>query len=200
MTTPTHPPGHPQVEIRKYPNRRYYDTHRSRHLTLEEIRDLIRQGQDVRVVDSATSSDITTKVLTQIILELDAPKLELVPAAFLTQLIRVNDQLLKGFFGTFFSQASHALIEHLRGLETQMKSAATMPSFFPSFNPWAFLPANTAASPPPQAPPASSRVASKSKESELASQIQSLADQVKALQAAQTAGPSGNNRRAKKRP
>lgn len=57
-----------QLEIRKYPNRRYYDVTRSQHLTLEDIRSLVRENYDIRVTDSKSGSDITAKVLAQIIL------------------------------------------------------------------------------------------------------------------------------------
>src|SRR5205823_3540835 len=52
------------LEIKKYPNRRYYDATHSRHLTLEEIRSLIQQGYDIRVTDAKSSADITAQVLT----------------------------------------------------------------------------------------------------------------------------------------
>ena len=100
------------IEIRRYPNRRYYDSTRSRHLTLEQIHALIRDGSNVRVVDSQTSADITGKVLTQIILELDAPKLEMFPTAMLTELIRVNDRFVKGFFEKFLGQAFDGFMEY----------------------------------------------------------------------------------------
>ena len=52
-----------RLEIKKYPNRRYYDATHSKHLTLDEIRGLIQQGYDLRVVDAKTSADITAQVL-----------------------------------------------------------------------------------------------------------------------------------------
>ena len=59
--------------LKKYPNRRYYDTTQSRHITLDEIYAMIRGGVDVHVTDSKTGEDITAKVLAQIILEHDPP-------------------------------------------------------------------------------------------------------------------------------
>src|SRR6266852_910970 len=52
-----------RLEIKKYPNRRYYDATHSRHLTLDEIRALVQQGYDIRVIDARTSADITAQVL-----------------------------------------------------------------------------------------------------------------------------------------
>ena len=68
-----------KLEIKKYPNRRYYDATHSRHLTLEEIHTLIQQGYDLRVTDAKAGADITAQVLTQMILELDTPKLASLP-------------------------------------------------------------------------------------------------------------------------
>jgi polyhydroxyalkanoate synthesis repressor PhaR len=83
-----HQSGSRKLEIKKYPNRRYYDATHSRHLTLDEIRGLIQQGYDIRVVDAKTSADITAQVLMQIILEFDAPKLDSLPVPLLVRIIR----------------------------------------------------------------------------------------------------------------
>ena len=138
------------IEIRKYPNRRYYDSTRSRHLTLEEIHALIREGCNVRVVDSQTSADITGKVLTQIILELDAPKLEIFPVALLTEMIRVNDRFVKGFFEKFLSQAFDGFMEYHRRLGVPVQPGATWPDFFSPMAAWTkALNQPLSASPPP---------------------------------------------------
>src|SRR5438270_7127627 len=93
-----------RLELKKYPNRRYYDATHSRHLTLDEIRSLIQEGYDIRVIDAKTSSDITAQVLTQLILELDTPKLDSLPVPLLVRLIRMNDQLVKDFIEKYFNQ------------------------------------------------------------------------------------------------
>lgn len=90
------------IEIRKYPNRRYYNTRDSRHVTLEEIRDLVRDGQEIRVVDSKTDEDITVAVLTQILLEIESPKLAFFPSSFLQHLIRLNSDMFKSMSESYF--------------------------------------------------------------------------------------------------
>ena len=94
------------LEIKKYPNRRYYDAIHSRHVTLKEIHDLIAAGQDVSIHDSRSGEDITNLVLTQILLEQDRPKLDIFPAAWLHSMIRSNRQELRSWleriFGPFF--------------------------------------------------------------------------------------------------
>lgn len=100
------------LEIRKYPNRRYYDATHSRHLTLEEILGLIRQGHDIKVTDSKTGADITAQVLTQMILELETKKVENLPVALLLNLIRSNDHFLRDFIDKYFNQALNAYLEY----------------------------------------------------------------------------------------
>src|SRR5215831_19929900 len=91
------------IEIRKYPNRRYYALNHSRHLTLEDLRELIRNGNDIRVVDSQTGTDITAKTLMLLMLEFDTMKVDLFTPPLLAAMIRANDQVMKGFFENFFS-------------------------------------------------------------------------------------------------
>jgi polyhydroxyalkanoate synthesis repressor PhaR len=105
------------VVLRKYPNRRYYDTTRSQYVTLEEIYELIRGGQDVHVVDSKSGDDITAKVLAQIILEQDPPKLGVFPVELLHQLIRSNEPLMRDFIDKYFNQALKAFLNSQRQFE-----------------------------------------------------------------------------------
>lgn len=136
MNTPSKPLAD-RVEIRKYSNRRYYDSTRSRHLTLEEIRDLVKEGHDIQVTDNQTAADITPKVLAQIILDLDARKLDVFPAELLAQLIRANDHLVKGFCEKFLVQALKSFIDYQGIMESQWKQSAVLPTMFPPMTAWA---------------------------------------------------------------
>ena len=93
------------IQIKKYPNRRYYDATNSRHVTLQELHDFIVSGKDICVTDSRNGDDITNLLLTQILLEQDEPKLDLFPSSVLHLLIRSNRQVLRSsmerFFGPF---------------------------------------------------------------------------------------------------
>ena len=124
------------LEIKKYPNRRYYDATHSRHLTLEEIRSLIQQGYDIRVIDAKTSADITAQVLTQLILELDTPKLDSLPVPLLVRLIRMNDQLVKDFIEKYFNQALKSFFDYQKQLEEQIRQTHGLPPVFPSVSAW----------------------------------------------------------------
>jgi polyhydroxyalkanoate synthesis repressor PhaR len=124
------------LDIRKYPNRRYYDVTRSQHLTLEDIRVLVREGHDIRVTDSKTSNDITAKVLAQIILELDAAKIDMFPVALLSRLIRVNDQMAKDFLERYFDQALEMFIKYRKQFEDQFGAGDALGGFYSSLANW----------------------------------------------------------------
>jgi len=128
--------GVKRLEIKKYANRRYYDATHSRHLTLEEIRSLVQQGYDIQVIDAKTSADITGQVLTQIILELDTPKLDSLPVPLLVRLIRMNDDLVKDFIEKYFNQALKSFFDYQRELEAQMRRTHGLPAALPNMAGW----------------------------------------------------------------
>jgi len=74
--------------IKRYSNRKLYDTQESRYVTLEEIEEMVRSGREVSVVDAATGDDLTSVTLTQIILENERNRRTALPSAFLHQLIK----------------------------------------------------------------------------------------------------------------
>jgi polyhydroxyalkanoate synthesis repressor PhaR len=74
--------------IKRYSNRKLYDTQESRYVTLDEIEEMIRAGKEVSVVDAASGEDLTSVTLTQIILEAERSHRGNLPSAFLHQLIK----------------------------------------------------------------------------------------------------------------
>jgi polyhydroxyalkanoate synthesis repressor PhaR len=103
-----------RIDLRRYPNRRYYDSTRSQHLTLEDIYRLVRDGYSITVSDSKSGEDITARVLTQLILEHDPPKLAAFPAELLHQIIRSNESLLRDFVEKYFSRALTVFLKSQR--------------------------------------------------------------------------------------
>jgi len=77
--------------IKRYSNRKLYDTQESRYVTLEEIEEMIRSGREVSVIDAATGEDLTSVTLTQILLENERTRRTALPAAFLHQLIKYGE-------------------------------------------------------------------------------------------------------------
>ena len=80
--------------IKRYPNRKLYDTDAKRYITLEQIAYLIRDGQDVQVVDHATGEDLTALTLTQVILEQERKRSGFLPQTVLTGLIQAGGDRL----------------------------------------------------------------------------------------------------------
>lgn len=80
--------------VKRYPNRKLYDTEAKQYITLEGIADLIRQGREVRVVDHAAGEDLTTLVLAQIILEQEKKRAGFLPQAVLMGLVRAGGDTL----------------------------------------------------------------------------------------------------------
>jgi polyhydroxyalkanoate synthesis repressor PhaR len=77
--------------VKRYTNRKLYDTEQSRYVTLEDIARLVREGEDVRVVDNEAGEDLTAVTLAQIILEEEKRKTNLVSVAFLRKLIHSGE-------------------------------------------------------------------------------------------------------------
>jgi len=118
----------PPILIKKYGNRRLYDTAESRYITLEELADKIQGGTDVRVVAAKTGEDLTQATLTQIIIE-GRGVARLLPVPLLTQLIRLGDDALAEFFGRYVSGALELYLQAKRGAQRVAP-----------FNPFATLP------------------------------------------------------------
>jgi len=87
--------------LKKYPNRRLYDTEKSTYVSLKHVADKIRQGRTVEVIDVKTKENVTAFVLTQIILEEARDKNIVLPAPFLQLIIQYGDNVLAEFFQNY---------------------------------------------------------------------------------------------------
>lgn len=114
---------HP-VLIKRYPNRRYYASNKSKYVSLKEIEEIVQGGQTVEIHDSQTGEDITQTVLIQIIMERHPEKISLFPADMLHFVLRSND-LMSGFFGDYFRH-SLSYLEYLRRNNPAAASLAPM--------------------------------------------------------------------------
>jgi polyhydroxyalkanoate synthesis repressor PhaR len=90
--------------IKRYPNRKLYDTSAKKYITLEEISLLIQQGEDIRVIDNKTSEDITALTLSQIILEQEKKHAGILPRSVLTSLIRSGGDRISALQKSLVSQ------------------------------------------------------------------------------------------------
>lgn len=107
----------PPVVIKKYGNRRLYDTGDSRYVTLDELATKVRTGLDVRVLDAQTNEDLTQATLTQIVLE-TGHAAKFLPVQLLLQMIRLSDDSLAEFFSRYVTSALDLYLQAKRGVQT----------------------------------------------------------------------------------
>ena len=118
------------VVIKKYENRRLYDTSASRYINLEDIAALVRNGTDVKVVDAKTSEDLTRVTLTQIIVEEAKEQPAALPLEFLQQLILASDKVRRDFMSWYLKSAFdsyHNLQSAVQSGLSQVGSVALSP-------------------------------------------------------------------------
>ncbi len=105
------------IVIKKYGNRRLYDTDDSRYVTLDELAAKIRGGVELRVVDAQTGEDLTQATLTQIVLE-TGHAAKFLPVQLLMQMIRLSDDALAEFFSRYVTGALDVYLQARRGVQT----------------------------------------------------------------------------------
>lgn len=168
--------------IKKYGNRRLYDTRSSAYVTLEEIADRVRRGADVRVVDAKTNADLTQTTLAQIILE-SRHASDLLPVPLLVQLIRMGDDALAEFLGRYLSGALELYLQARQGVQNVVPFNPFGQLPFSAGNAFARLfsgfPMPGQAQPAPAAPPPAAEPARAAQNSDLA-EIRRELDELKA--------------------
>jgi polyhydroxyalkanoate synthesis repressor PhaR len=122
----------PPVVVKKYANRRLYNTESSSYITLDNLAEMVRQGRDFVVYDAKTGEDITRGVLTQIIVEEEGKGRSLLPTAFLRQLIGFYGDQMQSLVPRFLEQAMSALTQQQEQMHSAMKKS--MGNLFPFGN------------------------------------------------------------------
>src|SRR5512132_1018173 len=97
-----------KVTIKKYANRRLYDTESSAYITLDRLAQMVREGREFEVVDAKTGDDITRQVLTQIIVDEEARGSTMLPLNFLKQLIGLYGNSMQTFVPQYLEAAMDA--------------------------------------------------------------------------------------------
>ena len=118
--------------IKKYPNRRLYDTEISSYITIEDVRQLIVDGEDFEVRDAKSGEDLTRCVLLQIIAEHEQDGEPMLSTQLLSQVIRFYGDPLQGFMGSYLEQSAQVFLEQQQQLRKQMGSTLGQ-------TPWAML-------------------------------------------------------------
>ena len=97
--------------IKKYPNRRLYDTQSSTYITLSDVKQLVMDHDDFMVVDAKTNEDLTRSILLQIILDEEAGGSPMFSSPVLAQIIRYYGHAMQGMMGNYLEKNIQAFIE-----------------------------------------------------------------------------------------
>lgn len=112
--------------IKKYPNRRLYDTELSRYITLSDVRDLVLKGIDFKVVGANNEEDLTRSILLQIIIEQESGGGEpLFTTEILSKMIRFYGDTVQGAFTSYLEKSLSLFMEQQKLVQDQMRSAFT---------------------------------------------------------------------------
>jgi polyhydroxyalkanoate synthesis repressor PhaR len=118
----------PEVLIRKYSDRRLYDTGASRYVKLEDIARMVRDGINVRVVDGRSGKDLTHLIFTQIIVENAREREIALPLQLLTQLVRASDKATHDFLTWYLNNTMDLYKKAQDSVQTRLSSAKTVVS------------------------------------------------------------------------
>jgi len=110
------------VVIKKYANRRLYNTAKSSYVTLDDLAQMVREGQDFVVKDAKSGDDITRSVLAQIIFEEESKGQNLLPVKFLRQLIGLYGDSLEGFVPGYLEASMENFAENQEKMREQVSS------------------------------------------------------------------------------
>jgi len=111
------------VIIKKYANRRLYNTQTSTYVTLDHLCEMVKEGTEFEVRDARTGDDITRSVLTQIIFEEEAKGQSLLPIKFLRQLIRFYGDSLQGFVPGYLDMSMDSFTKNQEAMRNRIAEA-----------------------------------------------------------------------------
>lgn len=111
------------VTIKKYANRRLYDTERSCYITLDDLGTMVRDGRDFRVVDAKSGEDITHNVLTQIIMDTETRGETLLPVNFLRQLIGLYGDKMQSAVPQYLEASMATFRKNQQDIRTALEGA-----------------------------------------------------------------------------
>ena len=106
--------------IKKYPNRRLYDTQISSYITVEDVRQLIVDGELFEVIDARSGEDLTRQVMLQIITEHEQDGEPMLSTQLLSQIIRFYGDSLQGYMGSYLEQSMQAFMDQQQQFRKQM--------------------------------------------------------------------------------
>ncbi len=114
------------ITIKKYNNRRLYDTKQSAYVTLEDVAGLIKNGSRVKVVDANSGDDVTALILTQIIMNKAKEDNALLPVSLLHLVIQYGENLLHEFFDKYLEKTIENYLVYRKRMDDQMNAYLEM--------------------------------------------------------------------------
>lgn len=124
-------PKTPLIIIKKYANRRLYNTETSSYITLENLAQMVRQNREFKVVDAKTGDDITRTVLTQIIVEQEAQGKNMLPVSFLRQLISMYGDSMQALMPQYLDASMEAFRRNQEQFRKALEGAFGTGAFGP---------------------------------------------------------------------
>jgi len=133
-----------RVVIKKYNNRRLYDTEKNAYVTLASLSEMIKEGRQIEVIDAQTKEDVTAFTLTQIILEEAKSKQFLLPVPLLHLMIQFGETVLAEFFEKYLQQVVRNYLAYKTSVDAQFAKwldlgaqlSQQAPQVAPPFNPF----------------------------------------------------------------
>jgi polyhydroxyalkanoate synthesis repressor PhaR len=123
--------------IKRYGNRRLYNTETGSYVNYQDLVKLIRDGQDIQVIDSTTKADVTKSVLMQIILEEEKSDKNLLPTTFLYQVLRSREEAAQDFFRNYLATSFAAYMKTKEEFDRRFRSLLDIGSAAPNlFEKW----------------------------------------------------------------
>lgn len=130
-----------RIIIKRYGNRRLYNTETKSYVNYQELLAIIRAGHDIQVIDSSTKADVTKAVLVQLILEEEKNENNILPLPFLFQLIRSREGQMHDFFSNYLASSFEAYLKTKEEFDRRFKGwlemTATAPQMWEKFIPGA---------------------------------------------------------------
>ena len=120
-----------QLVIKRYGNRRLYNTETQTYVNYQDLIKLVRDGQDIKVIDSTSKEDVTKAVLIQLILEEEKDKKSILPTPFLFQLLRSREESMQDFFTNHLSASFDAYLKTKEEFDKRFRSMLEMATSAP---------------------------------------------------------------------
>jgi len=120
------------ILIKKYPNRRLYNTNKSEYITIKDVSTLIQEGDRVEVLDAVSGEDMTALVLTQIIMDKAKMNQSVLPVSLLHLVIQYGENLLHDFFEKYLEKTIENYLVYRKTMDDQVNAYLDMGMDFSS--------------------------------------------------------------------